>query len=173
VRSAAIGIRTLGPADDPQALVTLLVAAVAGGASIGFLAPLGQDEAREYWRAALADPNERGVTLGAFEGQTLVGVVQLVLEARPNGRHRAEVQKLIVSSSARRRGIGSQLMRALETEAMRRERTLLVLDTRLGDKAESLYRRLGYVPAGTVPRYVRSSHGRLEATVFFYKELRP
>jgi ribosomal protein S18 acetylase RimI-like enzyme len=168
-----IAIRPLGPGDDPQPLAALLVDAVARGASVGFLAPLSEDEALAYWRGALAQPPEERLILGAFDGEALLGSIQLAFETRPNGRHRAEVQKLLVHSNARRRGIGSQLVRALETEAKRRGRTLLVLDTRLGDQAESLYRRLEYVPAGTVPRYARSSNGRLEASVFFYKELRP
>jgi len=46
-----------------------------------------------------------------------------------------------------------------------------VLDTRLGDHAERLYRKLGYVEVGTIPSYAQSAIGTLEATITFYKLL--
>ena len=46
-----------------------------------------------------------------------------------------------------------------------------MLDTRQGDVAEGLYRKLGWQEAGVVPRYARGADGALHATVFFYKEL--
>ncbi|MCD1189597.1 GNAT family N-acetyltransferase, partial [Vibrio cholerae] len=48
---------------------------------------------------------------------------------------------------------------------------LLVLDTRLGDVASLLYRSIGYTEAGQIPQFARSSNGKLEATVYFYKQL--
>ena len=62
-------------------------------------------------------------------------------------------------------------MAAVEEEALRQGLSLLVLDTRQGDVAERLYRRLGWQEAGVVPRYARGADGDLHATVFFYKEL--
>jgi hypothetical protein len=50
-------------------------------------------------------------------------------------------------------------------------RSLLVLDTVVGDHAERLYSRLGYTAAGIIPRYARSSAGGLDPTVYMYKEL--
>ncbi len=64
-------------------------------------------------------------------------------------------------------------MAALERRAVREARTLLVLDTRQGDAAEQLYRRLGYSEAGVIPAYARSADGMLDATVFMYKLLEP
>jgi ribosomal protein S18 acetylase RimI-like enzyme len=89
----------------------------------------------------------------------------------PNARHRGEVMKLIVHRKGRGRGIGRGLMLAVEALALDEGRTLLVLDTRPGDAAEKLYRSLGYVPAGVIPRYARSARGILEDTVYLYKEL--
>jgi ribosomal protein S18 acetylase RimI-like enzyme len=63
-------------------------------------------------------------------------------------------------------------MLAAEAEAGRRGRTLLVLDTRAGDVSNRLYRSLGYVEAGRIPRFARSAGGRLDDTVIYYKELR-
>ena len=62
-------------------------------------------------------------------------------------------------------------MTALEGEARSLGLQLLVLDTRQGDTAESLYRKLGWREAGVVPGYARSADGSLHATVFFYKDL--
>jgi ribosomal protein S18 acetylase RimI-like enzyme len=111
------------------------------------------------------------VVVGQEQDERVLGSVQLHLEVRPNGRHRAEVAKLMVHPDARRRGIGRQLMRALETVALRERRTLLVLDTREGDPSNALYASLGYVEVGRIPRYARSASGRLDASVFYYKEL--
>lgn len=79
--------------------------------------------------------------------------------------------KLMVRTTARRRGIGRQLM--LETERVAREagRTLLVLDTRRGDPSQSLYASLGYSVAGVIPGYARSASGLLHDTVFMYRTL--
>jgi hypothetical protein len=62
-------------------------------------------------------------------------------------------------------------MQALEATAAEHGRTLLVLDTRQGDVSELLYRKLGYVLGGAIPRYARSADGALHATVFYYRDL--
>lgn len=155
-----------------EELAALLRDAVDGGASVGFLPPLAQEEALAYWRrvqAALEDGGRK--LLAAVDDGRLLGAVQLDLAGMPNGAHRAEVMKLFVYSAARRKGIGRMLMEAVERLAWAQGRSLLVLDTRRGDDAERLYRQLGYVEAGVIPRYARSASGRLEDTVLFYKEL--
>ena len=154
-------------------LIDLLKDSVAGGASIGFLPPLGNDEARDYWASAIEDL-ARGalVLLVARQGDTVVGTVQLALAQRPNARHRAEVQKLLVHTRARRRGIGLALLDAADGAARQAGRTLLVLDTRAGDPSEQLYLKHGYTRAGVIPQYARSANGELHATAIFYKLLR-
>ncbi len=82
--------------------------------------------------------------------------------------------KLMVHREFRGRGLGRLLMQAAEDEArLRHGRTLLVLDTRRGDISERLYRSMGYVEAGVIPGYARSSGptGELHDTVIFYKHL--
>ncbi|GCE07269.1 GNAT family N-acetyltransferase [Dictyobacter aurantiacus] len=154
-------------------LIRLLRATVDGGASVGFLPPLAEDEARRYWQATLQDVTDGSqVLLVALDtdGQVL-GSVQLALAMKPNGRHRAEVQKLFVDPSQRRHGIGRGLMKTVEEAARAHGRTLLVLDTREGDAAEQLYRRMGYIEAGRIPGYAISSSGTLDGTIYFYKNL--
>lgn len=92
------------------------------------------------------------------------------LESRENGNHRAEVQKLMVHPEARRQGIARQLMEALDTAAREANRSLLVLDVRKGDPAETLYQKMRYTHVGDIPDYARSETG-LDATSFYYKLL--
>jgi GNAT superfamily N-acetyltransferase len=155
--------------DDEYAQVTaLLVAVVDDGASIGFHLPLAHDEAAAYWRGVLG-PNR--VLLLAEDAGCIVGSAQLALEPRANGRHRAEVAKVMVHPGARRRGLARLLMARLEEVAHREGRTLLILDTRAGDPSNTLYRQLGYVEVGEIPNYVTNEVGELQATVIYYKIL--
>ena len=154
------------------ALITLLQDAVASGASIGFLPPLGEEEAREYWISILEDiAQQKRVLLIARHSAQVVGAVQLEFATKPNARHRAEVQKLFVLQRERKRGIGHLLMEAIESTARKLGRTLLVLDTRSGDNAERLYRRLHYIEAGIIHSYAQNEAGTLDATIIFYKHL--
>jgi len=150
----------------------LLINAVDSGASIGWVSSVSASDAEAYWRDRI-DAVAAGccVLLLAWEDDVLVGTAQLGLEQRENGLHRAEVQKVMVHTDYRRRGIANQLMAALETQAIHHHRTLLVLDTRQGDASEELYRKLGYVEAGAIPQYCRSANGQLDPTVLYYKLL--
>ncbi|HEY1015473.1 MAG TPA: GNAT family N-acetyltransferase [Herpetosiphonaceae bacterium] len=153
-------------------LVELLRDSVDGGASVGFLPPLAAGEARRYWEDVIRElsAGER-ILLAARDATGLAGAAQLALPAKPNASHRAEVQKLLVHSRARRAGLGRALMAELEGAARAAGRLLLVLDTREGDAAERLYRALGYRAAGVIPGYARSADGRLDGSVFFYRAL--
>ncbi len=97
--------------------------------------------------------------------------MQLALCPKENGRHRAEVQKLFVHSTARGRGISTLLMQAVEAEARSRQRSLLVLDTLLGSHAENVYRHLGWSRAGEIPDFATSPDGKLFPTVYYFKQL--
>jgi acetyltransferase len=154
-------------------LVELLRDAVAGGASVGFLNPLTEAAAAVYWDGVFAevDSHDRLLFL-VRDGDQVLGSVQLNIPPKPNARHRAEVEKLLVHASARRRGLGTALMRAAEDAAIRLGRPLLVLDTRAGDPAGRLYERLGYVRAGVIPGYALSQTGRPQATAIYYRDLR-
>jgi acetyltransferase len=160
---------------ERAALVALLRDAVESGASVGFLPPLEDAEARSYW-ATVAEGLRDGsrVVLGARDGELgLVGSAQLELAMRVNARHRAEVTKVMVHRRARRRGVGRALMLALEAQARRLGRTTLILDTRQGDPSEALYQAAGWTYAGAIPRYARSATGTLDATALYYKLLEP
>lgn len=163
-------------------LAVIFQDAVEHGASVGYLAPLTTADALDYWAAVAAGVEamqrillvaEVGGESGSESGGEIAGTVQLVLEMRPNGDHRAEVSKMLVHTAYRRRGMAAALMRRVEVEAIAAGRTLLVLDTQTGEPAERLYAQLGYVRTGIVPGYARFPDGRLGATTFMHKLLEP
>lgn len=158
--------------DIKSELQELLTDSVESGASVGFLTPVGAEEIKAYWDGVESDliSGSRKVFV-AHEGEQILGCVQLSLCPKANGSHRGEVEKLMVHTDARGQGIARQLMSLLELSAAELGLSLLILDTRLGDVASDLYRSMGFVEAGQIPEFARSSSGELEATVFFYKLL--
>lgn len=159
-----------------RGLAALLQDAVEGGASVGFTLPLAPGELASYWRGVRRDLTaRRRMLLAAFDAAgRLCGSVQLALERRTNGRHRAEVQKLMVLRASRGRGLGARLMERIEAEARRRRRRLLFLDTSVGrGGATAFYRNLGWTRCGGIPDYAADPDGSLHANAIFYKRLRP
>jgi GNAT superfamily N-acetyltransferase len=160
-------------ADAIDDLATLLVDAVGSGASVGFVLPFTQNDAKAWWRSLSADVAAgRIVVVIARDAEGAIGTAQLRLDQMPNGLHRADVAKVLVHRSARRRGVARTLMARLEESARRRGRTLLVLDTITGSDAVKLYERLGWTRAGEIPRYAAMPDGTLAPTTYFFKELR-
>lgn len=166
--------RLLSVSDADRAdLVALTADAVAAGAGIGFPHPADAATVDAYWRG-VADDVRRGsrVLLVVRAAGRVVGTVQLGLAAMPNSAHRAEVQKLLVHTAYRGRGVGTGLMRAAEAAALAGGRDLLVLDT-AGAGAARLYERLGYTRVGSVPGWARGAFGEREPTTFYYRQLPP
>jgi acetyltransferase len=152
-------------------LIALLTDAVHNGASVGFLAPLPQQTAAQYWQKVFAGLDS-GLALWVAEADgKVVGSIQLDACQKQNGRHRAEIQKLFVLKAFRGQGIASKLMATAETFARAHHHSLLVLDTILGSKAESVYKHLGWQRVGEIPQYATNPDGELAATVYFYKLL--
>jgi GNAT superfamily N-acetyltransferase len=156
-------------------LVQLLRESVDGGASIGFLAPMPEADAVRFWRGVEAQVETGSrVLLVARDGPRgrIVGTGQLAFAGFPNGRHRAEVCKVMVLPSHRRRGIGTSLMTALERRALERDVWLLHLDTTEGRSgACELYEALGYTRVGGIPDWARDPDGTLKTTVVYFKKL--
>lgn len=152
----------------------LLIDAVRNGASVGFVLPLANGEVEDYWCKVCADVTAgHRLLFAAFDGGgRLVGSAQLALEPRANGRHRAEVQKVMVLAAHRRRGIGATLIARVEAEAWARGRALLFLDTSVGESgATKFYERLGYTLVGSIPNFAADPDGRLAANAIYYKRL--
>jgi acetyltransferase len=169
----SIIVRPLTLADYPlfrPALIDLLIDAVDHGASVNFFAPMDHALAESFWDRVVPqiDSGEREIVL-ALEGDHLVGSAQLALAMQPNGRHRAEVQKVLVHSTQRRRGIGLLLMITIEACARQHQRTLLVLDTEADSDANGLYLKAGYTLVGTIPDFAHNARGVLSAAAIYYK----
>lgn len=153
-------------------LSEILIEAVANGGSVSFMHPLEPETAASFWDGALvaAARGER-IVLGAFDGEVLAGTVTLWLNCPPNQPHRAEIAKLMTRVSHRGRGVAAALMRAAESAAVERARTLLVLDTAVEGGASGLYEKLGFVLAGTIPDYALKPHGGLTGTMIYWKRI--
>jgi len=170
-----IEIRRLASTDLHEhldALAAVLQDCVAGGASVSYMAPFSHEQARAAFAAVAVEvEQDRRLLLAAFADGDLIGTVQVMLALPPNQPHRAEIAKLLVHRSARRRGVARLLMEHAEAEARAEGKTLLVLDTVTGDPAERLYERLGWTRVGVIPGYALYPDGRPCDTTVFWKRL--
>jgi GNAT superfamily N-acetyltransferase len=158
---------------DVDGLAELLIDALDGGASVSFLAPLAQADATAFWRRQWPPAPGGAIFVARDADGRIDGAVILAPAWAPNQPHRADVAKLLVHRRARRRGLGSRLMRALEEHAAGEGFSLLVLDTERGGTGEPLYRALGWIECGAIPDYARFSDGRYVDTIYFYKRVSP
>jgi ribosomal protein S18 acetylase RimI-like enzyme len=167
---------TIAPlTDEPAtraALTEMLIEAVAGGGSVSFMHPLPAKQADAFWRNSLAAAGrDERIILGAFDADGLIGSVTLLLDLPPNQPHRAEIAKVMTRVSHRGRGVARTLMRAAESLAVARGRTLLVLDTATEDGASGLYEGLGFTLSGIIPDYALKPHGGLTGTMIYWKRI--
>jgi ribosomal protein S18 acetylase RimI-like enzyme len=162
--------------DAIDGLAAILVDAVEDGSAVNFLAGVTRDEAAAWW-VARSDAVRAG-TITVFvarddkDGDRIVGSTLLQRSRNQNSPHRAEIGKVIVHRSARRRGIATALMRAAEERARAEGRWMLVLDTVTGSPAAALYEGLGWQTVGTIPGYALNTAGEPEAATYYYKDLR-
>ncbi len=169
-------IRTLSAEEvraHTEELAEVLLDAVAGGASVNFMADFTRDQALAYWRG-MVDEVEAGkrVVFVAGVGE-LNGTAQLILGMPPNQVHRGELAKMLVHRRARRRGLARALFEAVEQEARRRGLTLITFDTMSGSPAERLYLSCGCVKVGEIPGYALwPEGGEPGPTSVFFKILR-
>jgi GNAT superfamily N-acetyltransferase len=168
-----IEVRRLRPDEAREqldALAGVLADCVAGGASVGYMDPFSHADARAVYEDYVRDAEQgRRIILGAFLDGDLVGTAQLVLAVPPNQPHRAEVARVLVHRSARRRGFAQRLMEQLEQEALDEGKTLLVLDAVTGGDAARLYERLGWNEVGVIPNYALYPDGQFCDTTVFWK----
>lgn len=153
--------------DEIDALAEILHECVLGGASVNFILPFSVDEARAWWR------NFHGaiILVARIDGD-VVGTVSLIPAKQANQPHRGDVAKLLVHPKARKRGVATALMKAVETKALEEGRTLLCLDTNSGDDAERLYHALGYTLLGKIPGFsIPTTGGEPKPASFFYRDL--
>lgn len=158
--------------DRIDGLTELLLDCVEGGASVSFMLPLQREKARGFWQDVIGGVGrgERTLVVAEDEEGHIVGTVQMITSMPENQPHRADIAKLLVHRQARRGGVGRQLMLAIEDQACKQQRTVLVLDTASPD-AERLYERLGWQRVGVVPNYALMPDGALCATTYYHKQL--
>lgn len=158
--------------DRRAEFAALLADAVTDNASMGFVLPVDHRALDRFWDAVTGDV-ERGerIVLAIERAGRVAGSVQVAPCGKDNGRHRAEVQKLLVRTGERRRGLARSLMAAAEAHARRAGCWLLLLDTRTGSDAEALYHALDWQALGRVPDYARDPDGTLADCTFFWKRL--
>ena len=153
-------------------LAAVLRDCVEGGASVSYMAPFSDEDARAAFDGFITEAElGRRLIIAAFDDGELVGSVQVILALPPNQPHRGEIAKLLVRRSARRRGIARLLMVRAEDEARAEGKSLLVLDTVTGDPAERLYEGMGWNRVGVIPDFALYPDGRPCATTFFWKAL--
>ncbi len=129
------------------------------------------ESAEAWWRERICKADERAIVLVARDENGIAGTVQMLPAGMPNQRHRADIAKLLIHRRARRKGLGSMLMLEIERRAQDAGFTLLTLDTKRGDGAESLYRRGGWTEVGVIPGYALDPDGTPCDTIVFYKDL--
>lgn len=169
-------IRALTAADahwQLDGLCELLEDGVRSGASLGFLAPLSRREAEQDWQdlqPTLSDADQLWV---ACADGRLLGCLRLRLATSADARHRATVERLVVHSTHRRRGIARALLATAEQAAQAQGRTLLLIEVDADGAAAGALQRLGWRVAGSIPAYAAAPDGRLRDGALLFRQLAP
>jgi ribosomal protein S18 acetylase RimI-like enzyme len=156
-----IVVRPIDPERDADAVAEALVdssihhqALEAERYEVLDAATVADDYRRGRQHPSGTPPAERETLVAELDG-SLVGVVDVRI-AHPAGSHRplryGYVAEIAVAATARRRGVGAELLRAAEVWARERGCTYAVLDYNThNDDARRFYRdRMGYRPAGEI-----------------------
>ena len=153
-------------------LAQLLLDAHASGMALGLAAPLTAAGAREAYlqTAERLEPGEH-VLLVALDRDEVVGAVQVDRAKAPNGRHRAELRRLVVRADRRGSGIGRALVEAATDHARAAGLRLLWLTTHEGTVAERVYEQLGWQRSGVIEDWATLPDGTLASNAFFYLRL--
>jgi GNAT superfamily N-acetyltransferase len=162
-----------GVARSLDELAQLLLDAHDVGMALGLAAPLDREGAAAAYRDAAARlaPGER-ILLAALDGDTVVGAVQLDRSDAGNGRHRAELRRLVVRGDRRGTGVGRALMEAIVEIARGLDLRLLWLTTHEDTDADRIYERLGWTRAGVIPDWAALPSGELAGNAFYFLQIR-
>jgi GNAT superfamily N-acetyltransferase len=155
-------------------LAAILLDCVSGGASVSFMDTMDRREAKAFWRKVIKGVEAGGrILIGAEQAGRLVGTVQAVASGIPNQPHRSDLSKMLVHREARGQGVGALLLKAAEDASRDAGMWLMVLDTVVESSGDRLYARGGWKPVGIVPNFALWPDGRLCATRYYFKDLRP
>lgn len=174
MKTTAWSLRRLHTIEEAQieALATVAMDCVEGGASVGFMHPLTRDRAVAFWhRVAQGVAAGERVILVAEDSQGICGTVQLVVALPENQPHRADLCKMLVHRRARKKGLGAALMRAAEDLARECGKSVVVLDAVTDGDAARLYETLGWVRVGDIPNYALMPGGEPCSTTYYFRHL--
>ena len=174
MKTAAWSLRRLHTIEEAQieALATVAMDCVEGGASVGFMHPFTRDRAVAFWhRVAQGVAAGERVILVAEDSQGICGTVQLVVALPENQPHRADLCKMLVHRRARKKGLGAALMRAAEDLARECGKSVVVLDAVTDGDAARLYETLGWVRVGDIPNYALMPGGEPCSTTYYFRHL--
>ena len=82
-----------------------------------------------------------------------------------------ELLLIAIRPEERGRGLGRALMDRYLAAASRRGARRIFLEMRANNPAHSLYRRSGFIPIGTRPRYYRTIEGQMIDAITFARHL--
>ncbi|KAK3997402.1 hypothetical protein QBC44DRAFT_347055 [Cladorrhinum sp. PSN332] len=160
-----------------------------------FLPPLTNEKLLPWWKERIAEATrgDRLIILLLPEtppnkkplGTDLRGLAMVKLSKSETGSFRGRIDALLVDRRFRRQGGGRSLVAAVEYEAARRGRTLLLADAETGSVAEEAFKKFGYVEIGKVPGFSRAVESGIvgggpggrpgvaskKGETFFYKEI--
>ncbi len=131
--------------------------------------PIEDDKIDRYWSgvARELESGERELLAAFSEGQ-VVGSVQIAYEKAESVRHRADLQKLFVLRTHRRRGIA----RSLLIEALSRMPALglamYTITTLADSSADLLVSSLRFTRFGVMPHYGVTPEGKLHDASMHY-----
>ncbi|KAK1752126.1 hypothetical protein QBC47DRAFT_66770 [Echria macrotheca] len=149
-----------------------------------FLPPLTNEKLLPWWKERIAEANQGTrvivlllpeVPLGKkAQGTDLRGLAMLKLSESETGSFRGHIDAVLVSQKHRLQGGARALVTALENEAAKRGRTLLLVDAETGSIAEAAFKKFGYTEIGKVPAFSRAAlPDSKKGETFFYKNLVP
>ena len=130
------------------------------------------EEVQDRIAEALEMPaKETGVQLVAeFEG-AVIGTASVRRESHPLRAHRAELDDIVVHGDYWRRGFARQLVEECFRFAQSLGIEIVEVSVRGGTPAEHVYRRLGFIEYGRLPRGLLEPWGDQQVfdEVFFYQ----
>ncbi|KAL2024547.1 hypothetical protein VTK56DRAFT_7590 [Thermocarpiscus australiensis] len=148
-----------------------------------FLPPLTNEKLLPWWKERIAEANRgaRVIVLllpesalaGKPAGTDLRGLAMLRLSESETGSFRGHIDAVLVDRKHRRQGGAKALVAALEYEAAKRGRSLLLVNTETDSVAEAAFKKFGYVEIGKVPHFSRVLPNGKKGETFFYKEFLP
>jgi GNAT superfamily N-acetyltransferase len=145
-------------------LAQLLLDAHASNMALGLSPGLTRGRAVAEWELLV---ERLDVLLAAIDDDGVVVGAGGLMRGRENGRHRGEIQRLVVRGDRRGGGIGTQLLAALVARAEALGLSLLWLTTHAGTPSDAFYERLGWQRYAVVEGWAERPDGRLVANAFF------